>query len=37
MIFIAGNTPSFKNNKRIITITSKKIEKKTTRLIKSIE
>lgn len=35
MIFIAGNTPSSKNSKRIITITSKKTEKKTTRLINS--
>ena len=35
MIFISGNTPSSKNSKRIITITSKKTEKKTTRLINS--
>ena len=35
MIFIAGNTPSSKNSKRIIKITSKKTEKKTTRLINS--
>ena len=35
MIFIAGNTPSSKNSKRIITITSKKTRKKTTRLINS--
>ena len=35
MIFIAGNTPSSKNSKRIITITNKKTGKKTTRLINS--
>ena len=35
MIFIAGNTPSSKNSKRIITITNKKTGKKTTRLIYS--
>ena len=35
MIFITGNTPSSKNSKRIITITSKKTGKKTTRLINS--
>ena len=35
MIFIAGNTPSSKNSKRIITITNKKNGKKTTRLINS--
>lgn len=35
MIFIQGNTPSSKNSKRIITITSKKTGKKTTRLINS--
>lgn len=35
MIFISGNTPSSKNSKRIITITSKKTGKKTTRLINS--
>ena len=35
MIFIAGNTPSSKNSKRIITITSKKTGKKTKRLINS--
>ena len=35
MIFINGNTPSSKNSKRIITITSKKTGKKTTRLINS--
>ena len=35
MIFIAGNTPSSKNSKRIITITNKKTGKETTRLINS--
>ena len=35
MIFIKGNTPSSKNSKRIIAITSKKTGKKTTRLINS--
>ena len=35
MIFIAGNTPSSKNSKRIIKITNKKTGKKTTRLINS--
>ena len=35
MIFINGNTPSSKNSKRIIAITSKKTGKKTTRLINS--
>ena len=35
MIFITGNTPSSKNSKRIITITSKKTGKKTTKLINS--
>lgn len=35
MIFIKGNTPSSKNSKRIITITSKKTGKKITRLINS--
>ena len=35
MIFIAGNPPSSKNSKRIITITNKKTGKKTTRLINS--
>ena len=35
MIFIAGNTPSSKNSKRIITITDKKTGKETTRLINS--
>lgn len=35
MIFIKGNTPSSKNSKRIITITSKNTGKKTTRLINS--
>ena len=35
MIFIAGNTPSSKNSKRIITSTNKKTGKKTTRLINS--
>ena len=35
MIFIAGNTPSSKNSKRIITIINKKTGKKITRLINS--
>ena len=35
MIFIAGNTPTSKNSKRIITITDKKTGKETTRLINS--